>query len=207
MTIREQLILKAPDKRRFLQGLAAVLGSATVSGLCAGSALANALTYQAKPDSSNCDGVLFSQSQMKTLAAICQTVIPKTDTPSAAELDVHGFIDHQLVACYSKSQQQQAKQLIDTIDSQSVKRVQKVFYQLSTEQQTELLADLENQFNGFSQQASEQFSKLKALMVFGYFTTEVGATQALSYQAVPGGFKGVIPYQSVGKAYGSLGFY
>ncbi|MDU0353713.1 hypothetical protein RS130_07055 [Paraglaciecola aquimarina] len=48
---------------------------------------------------------------------------------------------------------------------------------------------------------------LKALIVFGYFTSEVGATQALNYQAVPGGFKGSIPCDENTKSWGSIDYY
>ena len=53
----------------------------------------------------------------------------------------------------------------------------------------------------------QAFKALKSLLVFGFFTTEVGATQALNYQAVPGGFKGSVSYSSLKKSWGSLAYY
>ena len=61
--------------------------------------------------------------------------------------------------------------------------------------------------NGFSDQDAQQFSFIKALTVFGYFTSEAGATQTLAYQAVPGGFKGSIPANQGTKSWGSLDYY
>ena len=42
---------------------------------------------------------------------------------------------------------------------------------------------------------------LKDLTVLGYFTSEIGATQALNYVEVPGKFDACIPYTPGEKAY------
>ena len=195
------------SKRQFLKGLAALMGTSVVAQLTSGNALASAFAYQPKLNSANQTGKIFNQKQMQILANICEVVLPKTDTPSAAELDVHGFMDHQLFTCFSKTQQAQSIMILDRIDQQSHSLFSKSYSQLSFDQQTQLLVSLESVKIGFTLVDKEYFQTLKSLLVFGYFTTEVGATQVLSYQAIPGGFKGSIPYDSVGKSYGSLGFY
>jgi len=111
------------------------------------------------------------------------------------------------VTCYDKAIQQHGKDILAKIDQQSQTHFSKSFTELSTEQQTKLLVAIEQQDLAFTADDKQQFKGLKLLVVFGYFTTEVGATQALSYQAVPGGFKGSIPYDSIGKSYGSLAYY
>ncbi|WP_159821684.1 gluconate 2-dehydrogenase subunit 3 family protein [Colwellia sp. 20A7] len=195
------------SKRQFLRGLTALIGGVAVSQLTSTNALANAFNYEAQPDSALKAGKVFSKPQMQILHDICATVLPKTDTPSAAELDVHGFLDHQLSACYSNTQQTQAINLVDKINQQSKTNYAKGFNHISSEQQTALLVALESQALGFSAQDKKQFSALKSLLIFGYFTTEVGATQALNYQAIPGGFKGSVPYSTLKKSWGSLAFY
>jgi len=201
------IVSQETSKRRFLKGLAAVMGTGAVAQLTSGNALAVAFDYKPQKDSAKKAGRLFSQVQMAMLADICEVILPKTDTPSAAELDVHGFIDHQLVTCYDKAIQQHGKDILAKIDQQSQTHFSKSFTELSTEQQTKLLVAIEQQDLAFTADDKQQFKGLKLLVVFGYFTTEVGATQALSYQAVPGGFKGSIPYDSIGKSYGSLAYY
>jgi hypothetical protein len=207
MTEKSDTVLTQQSKRQFLRNLAGLIGASAVVQLTSGNALAEAFSYKANTDSAKQAGKVFSQYQMKTLANICAVVLPKTDTPSASELDVHGFIDHQLAVCYDKKQQQQAIDIIDEIDQKSQQHFSTVFTQLPFEQKTQLLVALEERNLGFSSISKQQFKALKSLLVFGYFTTEVGATQALSYQAIPGGFKGSIPYNSVGKSYGSLAYY
>ena len=202
-----QLKTHEPSKRHFLLGLSALIGSAAVSQLATADALASAFSYDTQADSALKKGKLFSQFEMKILHDICAVVLPKTDTPSAAELDVHGFLDHQLFTCYDTKKQQQAVSLVNSINEQSKANFSKVFTEISAAQQTELLVALESQSLGFTENDQAQFRAFKSLLVFGYFTTEVGATQALNYQAIPGGFKGSISYSSLKKSWGSLGFY
>jgi len=204
---RSSEVTLANSKRYFLKGLVAVMGGSVVAQLTAGNALAVALSYESRKDSVTKAGKLFSQYQMEILADVCNVILPKTNTPSAAELDVHGFIDHQLVSCYSKAQQAQGKVILNRIDQLSQTHFSMAFSQLSFEQQTQVLIAAEQQDLGFTANDEKLFKGLKSLVVFGFFTTEIGATQALSYQAVPGGFKGSIPYDSVGKSYGSLAYY
>jgi len=199
--------LPQQSRRQLLRSIATFIGSTALAQLASGNALAVALAYEAKADSAQKAGRLFTLQQMTLLADVCAAVLPKTDTPSGAELDVHGFIDHQLIVCYSDDKQKQAVQIVETIDRQSYHNYAKSFHQLNIEHQTELLIALEEQRLGFSSKDELQFKALKSLLVFGYFTTEVGATKALSYQAIPGGFKGSVPYDSVGKSYGSLAYY
>lgn len=45
------------------------------------------------------------------------------------------------------------------------------------------------------------FRTLKELTLLGYFTSEIGATQALTYTQVPGKYEGCIPYKKGNKAH------
>jgi gluconate 2-dehydrogenase gamma chain len=42
--------------------------------------------------------------------------------------------------------------------------------------------------------------QLNEMTLLGFFTSEVGATQVLQYDPVPGPFKGCVPLKEVGKA-------
>lgn len=195
------------SKRQFLRGLTALMGTAAVSPLISGDALAVAFSYQPKSNSALQAGKLFTLTQMKILHDICAVVLPRTDTPSAADLDVHGFLDHQLSVCFPQKDQQQAVAIIDKINHQSTRHYNKSFIELTGTNQHNLLIGLEAEKLGFTSQDKHAFKAVKSLLVFGFFTTEVGATQALNYQAVPGGFKGSVAYSSLKKSWGSLAYY
>jgi len=198
----------SPDdksKRGFLFGLSHLMGAAVAAQLLGGNAIATALAYSPKTDSSSHPGKIFSQANMVLLRDICALVIPTTNTAGAAEVDTHGFIDNQLYYCYQPEDQQKVRSTLLKINKVALQRHQQHFSGATTEQQLTLLTDLEKPSNGFDNEDRSQFKFLKRQIVFGYYTSQVGASQELEYLAVPGGFKGSIPYQSVGKAWGSLG--
>ena len=45
------------------------------------------------------------------------------------------------------------------------------------------------------------FATLRELTLLGYFTSEIGCTQALAYEAVPGGYRGCIDLKPGQKAW------
>lgn len=199
-TVKKQTI----DRRTFLRKFSQAVGYTAAATIIAGSNLSTALAYTPKPDSALRDGVLFNKSQMQTLLAIGNTILPRTDTPSAADLDCHGFVDNQLATCHSKQEQTQVAQILAIIEKQAKAKHGNSFNNITEDKRIELLTAIE-QDN--SDQQRDKFKLLKSLIIFGYFTSEVGATQVLSYQAVPGGYKGSVKVNEDTKAWGSLDFY
>jgi hypothetical protein len=194
------------DRRRFLQKLSTVVGYTAASSLLAGSGMSAALAYTPKPDSASRAGVTFSKSQMQVLKHICDTVIPRTDTASAGDVDCHGFVDHQLLQCHSKQEQAQCIAAVDMIDAKAQSAHGNSYTQITTQQQTGILVDIEA-LNGFSAEQKGHFSLLKAILVFGYFTSEEGLTKALEYHPFPGGYKGRVPVDENTKSSGSMAYY
>lgn len=205
--IREQSSPEDESRRGFLFGLSLLVGSVAATELVGGNAISTALAYNPQSDSISHDGKIFTQADMLMLRDICTLVIPKTSTAGAAEVDTHGFIDNQLYHCHSTEDQQKVLSVLAKIDEVASQRHQQRFSGTNTEQQLALLTDLEKPDNGFDDDDRSQFKFLKSQIVFGYYTSEVGASQELAYLDIPGGFKGSIPYDSVGKAWGSMRSY
>ena len=201
-----QTHLDQAARRQFLKRLGALVGTATATQLVSACNWSSALKYQRGDRTPAATGKLFNEQEMATLYAVCDTVLPRTDTPSGGELDCHGFIEHQLLNCHSAQQQADSQAILAKIEWVATQQQGASFVLLEPDAQHQQLVDVE-QGREFSGQDQTRFTFLKGLMVFGYFTTEVGATQALNYQAVPGGFRGSIPYNEQSKAWGSLGFY
>ena len=194
-------------RRRFLYGLSLLVGGATATQLLGHNALATARAYTPNPESTSGSGKVFSQADMLLLRDICAQVIPRTSTAGAADVDTHGFIDDQLHHCYTPQERQQVTSLFIKINQIAVKHHQKNFSGIVPAQQLELLTALETTGDGFDHMDRSRFKFLKGLIVFGYYTSEVGASQELEYLAIPGGFTGSIPYESIGKAWGSMRTY
>ena len=152
------------------------------------------------------DGKLFSEHQMTILYSLCETILPKTDTPSAVEVGCHEFVPHQLQHCHSKQQQDDCIHIINKVDLVANGEFGKSFSLLQATQQQQLLLDFET--NSVSTDNEKgQFRFLKALIVFGYFTSEIGVTKVLDYQPVPGGFVGSIPANAETKSSSPQAYY
>ncbi|NVK54016.1 MAG: gluconate 2-dehydrogenase subunit 3 family protein [Alteromonadaceae bacterium] len=183
--------------------ITAVAGSAaagTILSAYAGESIA-------RPTSRQADKALLLTSQLETLRQICQLTIPTTDTPGAADVNCHHFIDHQLRVIFSTHAQQQVVALLNKISNAGYQYGKSEFEQLPATSQLRLLADLEQPGGEFSGADKRVFKLLKGLIVFGYYTSEPGATKELTYLSVPGGFKGSVPLSTVGSAYSSKAFY
>ena len=83
-----------------------------------------------------------------------------------------------------------------------------IFVALTPDQQIEMLKRYDREAyehaqanRGNAKADRHVFGMLKELTTLGYFTSQPGATQALKYAAVPGPYKGDIPFSEVGKAW------
>jgi len=82
----------------------------------------------------------------------------------------------------------------------------KTFMQATAEQRHSLLVDLDKEAAAFQKtkkpdETKHYFTMLKELTLWGFFSSEVGATKALRYIAVPGKYEGTVPYKKGDKAW------
>lgn len=201
----EQLNQDQNSRRDFIRRFGQAVGVTAACSLTSGAGLSTAFAYQIRPNSEKSVGKVFSQAQLLTLRHMAAVILPRTDTPSGAELDCHGFLDNQLSVCHTESQQADAIAAVNSIENYAKAEFSKSYHQLNAQQQTVILQNVEAQ-KGFSEQQKQHFKFVKSLMVFGFFTTEVAIKKALRYDPVPGGFK-VIPYKPGDKAWGVHAFY
>lgn len=193
-------------RRDFLKRLSLAVGATTAAALVTEQNMAQAMYFHQLEGSGKRKHDLFNDSQKAVLFEVCDTILPPTDTPSATEADCHNFVEHQLVHCHSEQDQTNCKAALDFIESHARKAMSNSYTALTAEQKADLLNSVEK-LNGFNEEQKQQFKTLKVLIIFGYFTSEIGATQALNYQFVPGGYKGSIPYDENSKAWGSKSYY
>jgi len=184
-----------------------MLGGVAVGSLVTGNAISVAMAYVPSNDSILADGKIFNKNQLILLKEICSVVIPKTDTLGAAEVDTHGFIDNQLFHCHSKEDQNTVLALLTLIDSRAKQQGSNSFIKLTAKQQFQLLTELDLGEHSFDQIQRADFKLLKQYICFGYYTSEVGATQELRYDPVPGGFKGSIPYKKSDPTWATRGLF
>lgn len=142
------------------------------------------------------------------LAEIAETIIPTTSTPGAKAAGVGDFIVVMMNDCYKKEDQQAFLEGLKKIDTASKDKFKKTFMEITPEQRTELLTQIEKERVEYNKRKDKKegdpthyFQYLKELTLLGYFSSKEGATQALRYVPVPGKYEGCVPYKKGDKAW------
>jgi len=137
----------------------------------------------------------LSVDQGKLVTKIADILIPSTDTAGAVEALIPQFVDK--VANLRLSSEEQAQvQAGFTAFSEACKAANgKAFLDCSDAEQLAFLQAQEK--IAFDGNEPTLFGGLKEMIYRGYFTSEVGATEVLKYESVPGNYDGCIPFSDV----------
>ena len=108
--------------------------------------------------------------------------------------------------CYEEKDQQIFLDGLNKVNEAASKKFNAQFTKLSPEQRTELLAQIDQEAAAYSKDKMKEdpnhyFTLMKQLTLLGYFSSEIGATQALRYVAVPGKYEGCIDYKKGDRAW------
>ena len=169
------------DRRTFMRGASVLMGHAAFGqAMTAFAAVPRKATY-------------FNPAELATLKALVDVILPATDSPAASAADTHYFIDLALPACGSEAAQKTFREGLASLAHANFER-------LPPDKQVALLkvraaADMEPAYD------QSFFKILKDYTLTGYFLSEIGATQALAYERVPGGYQGDLPLAANQKAW------
>ena len=146
----------------------------------------------------------FSAAEVAKLDEIAETILPRTDTPGAKDAGVGLFMAQFVSDCYAPEQQAIFRAGLADIDTRAHGR----FMTMTPQARTTLLTTLDNEAKAkalAAQVVSEDgspelrtphyFTMIKQLVLFSFFTSEVGANQVLRYVAVPGRYDGDMHYE------------
>jgi len=144
----------------------------------------------------------FTPEDLAFLDEIGETIIPTTDTPGAKATKIGEFMQMMVKDCYDADQQKAFIDGLNTIRKEFKDQKGTDFIQASAEDRLAYLNGLHEQYraSGDSRQPII-INMLRDLTVLGYFTSEIGATQALNYVEVPGRFEPCIDFKEGDKAY------
>ena len=151
-------------------------------------------------------GISFSAADISFLDEIAETILPATNTPGAKEAKVGEFMKVMVTDCYEAKDQTIFMEGIKKLDEASNKANGKSFMDSDAKQRHDLLVSLDKEAKDFEKAKKPEdpkhyFTMMKELTLTGFFTSEVGATKALRYVAVPGKFEGSVPYTKGEKAW------
>jgi len=127
---------------------------------------------------------VLSPHQDAIVLAAAERIIPATDTPGAAEVQVDRFIDTMLADWYGPAEQKRFLAGLAELDEER-------FLERTPTQQTAIIERLDNEATD-----GHWFGMLKYLTIWGYYTSEVAQTKELGNWPLPWRYDGNAPYQN-----------
>lgn len=154
-------------------------------------------------------GIVFTDEEKKMVALMADIIIPRTDTPGAADAGVPDFIVMMMQECYPDNDQKEFHDGLAAFDQLCRKQHGGAFLEGSPDRQLQAVTALDKQVlsaKSSSEKAESDpifgfYRKLKELTLLGFFTSEPGATKTLRYVQIPGRYEGCVPYQKGEKAW------
>jgi hypothetical protein len=139
----------------------------------------------------------IDSSQEELLAELCETIIPKTDTPGAKDISAHLFVLKMIDDCRSKDDQQRFVAGLKAFEKAAAETMKPSFQKASQDQRNKLVASLEankeeNELTGF-------YRSVKRLTVQAYTSSQFYMTRVKVYELVPGRWNGCVPIQAKNK--------
>lgn len=129
------------------------------------------------------------------VSAICNVLIPKTETPGAVELHLPEFIDVMLNDCIADAEKYFRKPLFEFSES-VINEYGKSIDECTSEEQHKIVEDLEEKSKSDETDKYVFYHIIKDLNEFGYLSSEYVMKNLLDYQAIPVDFKGCIDVDS-----------
>lgn len=174
------------DRRKAIINL-----SLTAAGLGFSSAFISALTSCESAPVLDYQPLVFTAEEDLLVQTLTELIIPTTSTPGAKAAQVNQYIDR----VFGLVKDAEEKELFLA----GVRTLGKPFLKLSETEQIARLTELEKE----SEQSDGPhfFSVLKSMTIYGYYTSEIGASQELAYVHMAGTYRGDVPYSEIGRTY------
>ncbi|HVK97650.1 MAG TPA: gluconate 2-dehydrogenase subunit 3 family protein, partial [Flavisolibacter sp.] len=155
----------------------------------------------------------WSPEQIAYLNEIGETILPRTATPGAKDANVGQFMTVMVNDCYVEADQKTFRDGMDKLNEASKKQFNNDFMKINAQQRNQLLVQIDKEAKEYQKKVAEfnnaenkkesdeiakgnlnykkahmsphYFSMMKQLTLLGFFTSEIGATQAVRYLPVP----------------------
>ncbi len=135
--------------------------------------------------------------QDATVKAMAEMILPRTDTPGAADVGASEFIDLILTEWYDEQERSRFLGGLADVDARTQALFAKDFLECSQIQQADLLTALGEQMieeagdqsrqhrESLQQTQNNFYSMLRRLTLTAYYTSEAGASEELHFQIIP----------------------
>jgi hypothetical protein len=131
------------------------------------------------------------------LAAIADTLIPKTDTPGAKDVSAHLFTIVMVDDCMAKADQENYVKGLKAFDDTCKTVAGKAFTKATVEERTDILKKLEASRDTLPEDVKAFYSATRRYVIQGYTASQYFMTDVKPYQLIPGpNFKGCVKVNS-----------
>jgi hypothetical protein len=200
----------APQRASRRAVLGALLAGAATAGAWTSTSAAAAL--RAAGAAATPQSARFTKPEMKILTMAADVIVPVTDTPGAVAAGVPTFIDALARHWMLPDELAQFRAGLADLDKSAQQRHKRGFAACTSAQAAGILEALRasSRYEGRTFELAARiedpkapfYLRLRDLVFYGYFTSEIGSTKELRYVPVPGRFDGDVdiktwPYQNV----------
>lgn len=191
--------------RRELLQCAAILASGAAVSKLAFALTDEQMTYlAAAPNYASEEVNFFSPAQRRIVAAMAEVILPKTETPGAVEAGVPHFIELMTAHWFNDQERELFIAGMKDMESRIPRDFGKSFDQLDGQLQLSILESMEDAASESPWYAQGNIRRVfisdapficmvKELTIWGFFTSEVGASQVLRTNMMPMRFAGDVP--------------
>jgi len=181
------------DRREAIRRVTALLGGvALVGGSSLVAACERAQRGVGAAGAGGAGAGTFSAQHVALLDEVAETILPETKTPGAKAAHVGAFMALMVTDTYEDREQQIFRAGMRQLEQAS-------FMAAKPAERLALLERLDREqkvyMDGKADDAPAHYFRLmKELTLLGYFTSEIGCTQAQRYRERPGRFDPCVPY-------------
>jgi len=193
------------NRRTVIKNLALVMGGAVLLPSCFNSN--GKLSVHLK-------NLNIDAKQEEMVADICETIIPKTTTPGAKELNLHLFVLKMMDDCYKKKDQQIFMVGMNKFSDEVKKKYNSSFSDLDSKERESFLMLIENSSkvklvknqtsgSGLNPQKTDSsdplivfYQDVKKQTLFGYTNSQYFMTKQIVYELIPGRYNVHVPVKN-----------
>jgi gluconate 2-dehydrogenase gamma chain len=141
-------------------------------------------------------GPRLTSAQLAVAGGVAERILPRTDTPGAADVGVPAFIDRLYGEFMTPAERQMLTDGLNAVDDEARSVHGSGFSTLAADRQDALLRTIASAEEGKPQGF---FLLIRSATILGYFTSEQVGRNVLHYDPVPGRYDGCVPIDQVGR--------
>jgi hypothetical protein len=151
--------------------------------------------------------IFLTGDEAAFISKIVDMILPRTETPGALDVKVDIFIDKVYANLYDAEAQEHVRKEIEKFNAECKSEFGNSFVNLSESDQIKVLQKAEENSGQFGSgvwgttvgkpEPVGFYRSLKSTALWGYFTSQEIGENVLSYDPIPGAYRGCIPLSQV----------